>query len=215
MQLQWRLINQDMEGKKINLGCGKFKLEGFVNIDIDKSVNPNLVCDIRKLPFEDDSIEEIYAGHIIEHFTIEDARKVLSECLRVLEPQGKIGIVVPEKDLTPKSMIDGENGKYMKHLSYWNLEMLKEEVKKIGFEQIETMNINTYPHLVDRPKWQVGVIAYKGGKKMKKKFEGQDVKEKVIIPKFNEKEYSWCKHEKKVIYNPNKKRHCPQCKKLL
>ena len=41
--------------------------------------------------------------------------------------------------------------------------------------------------------------------------EPQEIK----IPHFNERSSSWCKHEKKVIYNPTKKKHCPSCRKLL
>jgi len=35
--------------------------------------------------------------------------------------------------------------------------------------------------------------------------------EETKIPKFDKREYSWCKHEKKVVYNPTKKLHCPYC----
>ena len=37
---------------KINYGCGETKLEGFVNIDIEESVEPDLVCDVRKAPLQ-------------------------------------------------------------------------------------------------------------------------------------------------------------------
>jgi len=36
-----------------------------------------------------------------------------------------------------------------------------------------------------------------------------------VIPEFNVREESWCKHEKKVVYNPKKKLHCPYCLKKL
>jgi len=43
---------------KINIGCGKKKLDGFVNIDIDDSVNPDIVCNVgnEMLIFDDDFI---------------------------------------------------------------------------------------------------------------------------------------------------------------
>ncbi|MFW9872069.1 MAG: methyltransferase domain-containing protein [Candidatus Thorarchaeota archaeon] len=199
---------------KLNLGCGDFPLQDFINIDIYEGDKVDLVCNILKLPYEDNSVEEIYAGHVIEHLTMEEARKGLKEWLRVLKPNGKIGIVIPEKHLTPQKLLEGDkfpNEPYREHHSFWDNIMLKEEVKKVGFQDIETMNINTYPHLVARVHWQVGVIARKGGKNMKK----ENSEEQVEIPKYNEKEYSWCKHEKKVVYNPKKKLHCPYCKKLL
>ena len=33
---------------KLNYGCGNMKLEGFINIDIEPSVKPDITCDIRK-----------------------------------------------------------------------------------------------------------------------------------------------------------------------
>jgi len=199
--------------KRINLGSGDFPLNDFINVDIYEGKGVDLVCNILNLPFEDNSVDECYAGHIIEHLTMSEARKGLKEWLRVLKIGGKIGIVVPEKHLTSKKMLIGDkfpNEPYREHHSFWDGKMLKEEAKKAGFEDIETMNIDTYPHLVARPHWQVGITALKGGEKMKDKNS-----EEVEIPKFNPLEESWCKHEKKVVYNRTKKLHCPICKKLL
>lgn len=207
-----------MEEIKLNIGAGDFPINGFINIDVYEGNGIDLVCNAIKLPYEDNSIDYIYMGHCIEHNVINEARKILKECLRVLKPSCEIGIVVPEKDLTPKHMIEGEkfpDKPYKAHHSYWTLEMLKKEVKDAGFENIEEINIDTYPHLVARPKWQVGITAKKGGIKMKKEKEEQKKVEEVEIPKFNPREESWCKHEKKVVYNPTKKLHCPFCGGLL
>lgn len=204
---------------KINLGAGDFPLKDFLNVDIYEGKGIDLVCNILKLPFEDNSIEEIYAGHVIEHLTMDEARKGLKEWLRVLKPEGKIGIVVPEKDLTPKNMIDGEkfpDKPYKAHHSYWNLDMLKKEAKDAGFEDIEEMNIDTYPHLVARPHWQVGVTALKGGKMKEEKKEKENVSpSNEEIEEHKKLQETWCKHESKFVYNPTLKKHCPFCKRLL
>ena len=202
---------------KLNLGCGEFPLKDFVNIDAYEGLGVDLVCNAMKLPYEDNSIEEIYLGHVMEHNKLSEARKILKECIRVLKPLGKIGIVIPDKDLAPEYFIKGESfpdKPYKAHHSYWNLEMLKKEVKKVGFEDIETMNIDIYPHLVARPHWQTGVVAIKGGKKMEEK-KGQEEQEEIVIPEFDLRTHSWCKYEKKVVYNPTLKRHCPLCRRLL
>jgi predicted SAM-dependent methyltransferase len=53
---------------KINLGCGNQKEEGFVNLDMDPSVNPDIVYDIQDiLPFDDGTVSEVRAYHIFEH----------------------------------------------------------------------------------------------------------------------------------------------------
>lgn len=56
---------------KINLGSGFKRYEGFVNVDDDPGVNPDYVVNLDdvniKLPFEDNSVSEIKAEHILEH----------------------------------------------------------------------------------------------------------------------------------------------------
>jgi len=203
--------------KKLNIGCGEFPIKDFINLDVYEGKGVDVVTNATKLPFKDNEIDYIYFGHCIEHNTLTEARKILKECLRVLKTGCEIGIVIPDKDKTPEHLIKGDTTdgrKYKKHNSYWDLEMLKKEVKNAGFEDIETMNIDIYPNLVARPHWQSGVIAIKGGKKMEKE-KKKDKEVEQEIPKFNEREYSWCKHEKKVIYNPTKKKHCSQCGRLL
>ena len=82
----------------VNLGCGKLKKEGWLNIDISKEVNPDKVWDIRKgLPFlEDNSCEEVHAGCVLEQICgNEDFIKVMNEIFRVLKPEGKLTGYVP------------------------------------------------------------------------------------------------------------------------
>jgi radical SAM protein with 4Fe4S-binding SPASM domain len=85
----------DAEVKKLHLGCGDIILPDFINCDL---FNPkaDLKCDVAKLPFEDNSIDEIYASHIIEHFHFYEAMDVLKEWCRVLKPGGKVMIETPD-----------------------------------------------------------------------------------------------------------------------
>lgn len=56
---------------KLQLGSGYKKINGFVNIDNDDLVNPDYNIDLDdvniKLPFPDNSVNEIIAHHILEH----------------------------------------------------------------------------------------------------------------------------------------------------
>ena len=62
---------------KLNLGCGDLILEGYNNCDL---YNPkaDTKCDVTKLPFGNESVEEILAQHIIEHFDFHQAFDILS-----------------------------------------------------------------------------------------------------------------------------------------
>jgi predicted SAM-dependent methyltransferase len=81
---------------KINLGCGSLLLPGYINCDL---YNPaaEMKCDVKDLPFPDDSVDEIYASHIIEHFDFFEGKdKVLPEWRRVLKVGGILIIETPD-----------------------------------------------------------------------------------------------------------------------
>ena len=57
--------------QKINLGCGFDHREGWVNIDAIAAVHPTSFMICTSLPFADDSVIEVLAQDILEHFTKE------------------------------------------------------------------------------------------------------------------------------------------------
>jgi predicted SAM-dependent methyltransferase len=80
---------------KLHLGCGKKRLEGWVNVDIE---NADVNCDIRKLPFEDESAEKVMAIHVFEHVPYAEKDDVLAEWYRVIEPDGLLILELPCMD---------------------------------------------------------------------------------------------------------------------
>lgn len=78
---------------KLNLGCGDKLMPGYVNVDICGS--PDLICDLSKFPwpFEDNSVEEVFAEHFLEH--VDDYDKTVREINRILSPRGRLHFVVP------------------------------------------------------------------------------------------------------------------------
>lgn len=77
---------------RLNLGCGKRMFADYMNVDIfdyDGDM-PYTKADINKLPFEDESADEIFTCHVIEHFWPWDVPDLLKEWKRVLKPGGQI-----------------------------------------------------------------------------------------------------------------------------
>jgi SAM-dependent methyltransferase len=81
---------------KLNLGCGTHKRNGFINIDAGEYCCPDLVADVLSLPYDDNYADEIYAGHLMEHFKPSQIITALREWRRVLKPGGVIIIVIPD-----------------------------------------------------------------------------------------------------------------------
>lgn len=85
--------------KKLNLGCGHDYHDGWLNIDIDPGVHPDLIHDLyQPLPFDDSAFEEVLAQDVLEHFTPEDGQRLLTEIARVLQLNGRVTIRVPNVD---------------------------------------------------------------------------------------------------------------------
>lgn len=83
------------EELKLNLGCGYRKYPGFINIDGCSYCDPDRVIDLDDGlgEFEDNSVDEIRAEHILEH--VNDLEFVLKEMFRVSKPGAAWNIYVP------------------------------------------------------------------------------------------------------------------------
>lgn len=80
---------------KVELGCGpNKKIEDAISVDIVELDGVDIVANINDgLPFEDNSIDEIYSFHFLEH--VDDLEFVFKEIHRVLKPNGKTIGTVP------------------------------------------------------------------------------------------------------------------------
>lgn len=93
---------------KLNLGSGQNKLDGYTNIDKFPDFEPDLVWDLEQTPwpFEDNSVSEIMANHVLEHLGQATATyfAIIKELYRVLKPGGRLEISVP----------------HIRHDNFWN-----------------------------------------------------------------------------------------------
>lgn len=102
---------------KINLGCAEDIKEGYINIDI-YPIDPRVMkANALELPFKSESIDEIYCCHFMEHLTLEELDKGLTEWNRVLKIGGNLVIIVPDMDVI--SILWGKATPEAK-LHYWN-----------------------------------------------------------------------------------------------
>ncbi|MBI4947283.1 MAG: methyltransferase domain-containing protein [Bacteroidetes bacterium] len=87
-----------METAMLNIGCGsRFCSESlWTNIDFFSANERVIACNLLKgIPFPSQTFDVVYHSHILEHFTKNDAEKLIKECYRVLKPGGIIRVVLP------------------------------------------------------------------------------------------------------------------------
>lgn len=81
----------------VHLGCGKRHLPGYVHVDLADFPHIDHRHDVKSLPMlADESVNLIYACHVLEYFDRSEVAGVLAEWRRVLKPGGKLRVAVPD-----------------------------------------------------------------------------------------------------------------------
>ena len=87
-----------MEGNlRINVGAGHITRDDYLNVDSRELPGIDIVADVRQLPFQPEQLTELYSAHLLEHFPLEELRRViLPRWVSLLEDGGKLVSVVPD-----------------------------------------------------------------------------------------------------------------------
>ncbi len=96
---------------KLHLACGHDYQDDYINIDLyaPDTAKVDFRHDVRSLPYEDNSVDEIRAFHIIEHFDFFEGQEVLKEWYRVLKPGGKLYLETPDFLETCRAFVEADN----------------------------------------------------------------------------------------------------------
>lgn len=134
---------------KYSVGCGK---RNFGNdwLHVDGGDFPHVVShDVFLTPTPDNSVEVLYASHLIEYFDREEVIELLKSWHRVLKPTGELFIAVPDFDAIAKLYSDKEyeleqflgllygrmglNGSKIYHKTVYNFKSLCRVLAECGF----------------------------------------------------------------------------------
>ena len=167
---------------KINVGCGPFRAEGWINTDLVETdtIKPDVI-DSDLSSFDDEYADQIYLGHILEHIVWEEVPQFIDEVYRVLKPGGVLCIVGPDiwraliqwkkGELSKKDLDTILEGNYGLNVwdgtrHYWNsslertltvLDSNKWSIRQVG---ITGRELDQFP-VVSRVQWQFGILATK------------------------------------------------------
>jgi predicted SAM-dependent methyltransferase len=135
---------------KLHLGCGNKHIDGYVNIDIRYLPGVDEVNNVGKLRnYKKESVDVIYASHVLEHFSRWEYMFVLHRWYELLKPNGILRLGVPDfneivnyylktKDLRGISGIlyGGQDYSENNHYWVWDFETITKELKDIGFKKV-------------------------------------------------------------------------------
>lgn len=135
---------------KLNLGSRDRSLEGFHNVDCDPHEGVDTVADVSQLPFPENSAETIYASHVLEHFPHPKTLDVLKGWNRVLQPNGRLLVAVPDferavalyyalglQDWIVNFLYGDQEYKTAYHYTAFDEKRLRAFLQRAGFDRIE------------------------------------------------------------------------------
>lgn len=158
----------------INVGCGEFPAVGYVNVDITDvgGPKPDIIASVLDLPFTTGSVQKIYAGHVLEHVSLDDMETALDELKRVLVKTGTLVIVGPDLDRARKDFPEvlpdilhgahrweGDEHTWESTEASTNA-LLEDNGWNTRIVPIESSELDEWP-VVSRIGWQFAIIATK------------------------------------------------------
>jgi predicted SAM-dependent methyltransferase len=147
----------------LHLGCGPVDAPGFTNVDAQYSPHLHYVLDVRKLtPFADESVDLVYACHVLEHFSAAEHHEILWEWVRVLAPGGVLRLSVPGFDellhvyrecgndvmaiVGPLMGTPGNVSGYAPHLHVFNLKYATKMMHEAGLQDVRQWDPEKVEH---------------------------------------------------------------------
>jgi predicted SAM-dependent methyltransferase len=96
---------------KLDIGCGlnlKTPVNDWVHLDGDAGPNIDIVTDFGNIPLDDNSVDEIWIGDVIEHVPVWRQTEVLAEWRRILKPHGILGGTTPNLEYNIQQYVKKE-----------------------------------------------------------------------------------------------------------
>lgn len=95
-------VNSNGHASRLHLGGGEVFLSGFEQVDRRHG------REVYPLDVPDNSVEEMVASHVLEHFGYQEVFDVLKHWVDKLKPGGRIRLAVPDFDWIARAYLAGE-----------------------------------------------------------------------------------------------------------
>jgi predicted SAM-dependent methyltransferase len=162
---------------KINLGAGDQYADGWHNVDHGSPHRKDEDVDLTgPLPWAENSIDCIYAGHVLEHLTQEECVALLERLHPLMKPGGELMVVGPDVRIAEQMAQQGTLDVTLDSLKYgagrWSGDVhrwectsrgLQDLLETAGWQEVTELSINDVPAMwpvaYRGPQWQCAVHA--------------------------------------------------------
>jgi GT2 family glycosyltransferase len=94
---------------KLNIGSGGIEHKGYLSVDLyDRRAN--IIMDVTKLDFPENSVSEMMAIHVFEHLNPYHCLDILKRWNKILKPGAKLIMEMPDIEALCKSFLAGNTG---------------------------------------------------------------------------------------------------------
>ena len=162
---------------RLHLGCGGRSWRDFINVDLypfDPNVTDtsrsgciaDVFADMRSLGLPDNTVDEIFTAHTLEHFTRWEAVDMLTDWYRMMKPDAKLILETPDftrcalwlihpqkrKRAAAQRMFYGNQWNridFETHRYVWSARELKRVLREVGFCKVSITH-RTWTHFPGR-----------------------------------------------------------------
>lgn len=166
----------------LNLGSGPRGLDDdhWVNVDAFRDRNVHFLLDFsRRMPIEDSTFAGVFCEHVLEHFSLVESEKIAREAWRIIEPNGRFRVIVPdgeliirryldapkdlvawrgEGDKTPMEIVNSVFRQRYEHQFLYDWPTMKKMLSAAGFREVFRSkcgeNLHGLPIVLDDPKYE-------------------------------------------------------------
>jgi predicted SAM-dependent methyltransferase len=143
---------------KLHVGCGKRILQGWIHIDIQEFDHIDHVIDLKDISniFKENSVDEIYACHVIEHISRHEINTLFESFFKILKPGGILRLAVPDIGKTIQLYNEGVPLFPTLYGQFWGGQKNVADFHTIGFD-LRTMSNHLANHgfyKIERYDWR-------------------------------------------------------------
>jgi len=93
---------------KVNVGAGVDIRADYINIDHRELEGIDVVADVLDMPFQRETLQEIFASHVVEHFIQRDFEKILKYWFSLVREGGVLHFILPNIEDMAKKYAEGD-----------------------------------------------------------------------------------------------------------